>query len=519
MIAISFCITLLIFAQSLLCMENSKYDLTPITNDILVHQIQQNTGLLSHDTICALALVNKHLNKIVEQSTQQRKIYLTKQTNLINNDQITWHKYNSAYAYWTDCNKIVDEREEKQITFNLIHLQGNDTIVHHQLPCLSTEYCRASPLPFAEYKPFFNSKGEACFHAHGQFEMQKGAEDCAFFCPSFRVYMLEYSINTQGQKKSLPCYVNLLSNIKTNKANSLINLINYKNEQLIKNILNNSKSAIETSITTYDQLKIYGKYCKAYEGNIKVYNYDDIEHSQNSTINNNTTATVPVISRESTVSEKELNDRLIQAAQTNNIDKIIFSINAGATRLGAALRKAASNNNYKITELLLRTMQERNISLHPFEAQIAMDLAAYNGNQHIIELLLPNIPASAREKCINSGLSSALRYNHITTVDFLIAQAQNNINIAISLDEALNFLAHDGNVNGINFLFKKAQELKINPYLNQAFITAADKGHHEIIKLLATKAKETNVILNFTRAHEVSFFDEHTRNLLHTLEK
>lgn len=264
-------------------MESSILTKSPIINDIVACSIASNMGLLSHDTICALALVNKNLNIAIEQSAEQRRSYFATQTECENffknttlNKRITWHKYNSAFTYWADCTAIVDEREEKQITLHLIHLEDNHTVSHHILECLPTADCRSNSLIFENYKPFFNSKGHACFHTQGQFDLHKGMECSALFSPSYRYYIFEYSINTKGLTKYLPCYVSFIQNTTTS-TQSLANLAEYygRNPQLLKDIINATPS-IEVSPETYN-VKIYTKYDKPYTGNIKVYNYNSTE--------------------------------------------------------------------------------------------------------------------------------------------------------------------------------------------------------------------------------------------------
>ena len=552
MVLTSLCIALLVFTQSLFCMENSRHDLATIGNDILTNQIKSNVSFFSHDIICALALVNKHLNKAVEKSAAQRKIYLATQHSYCNlrqqnsaiYNQTTWHKYNSAYAYWRHC-EFVMTNGTRPITFNLVHFNGNNnSISHHILYCLPTDEYASHPI-FESYRPFFNSKGDACFHAQGRFDLQEGAEDSAIHSPSFRPYIFEYSINTKGTKAQLPCYVDIDDKNDPNKKFCLTNCFGLiKNPTLLQKILN-SKSVTESSPTTYDlESTIYDKH-GPYRGNIKVYSYDNTEPCKDSVLTlseisapkefskfiaeeytkliknqttMNATITEKVISNEPVIFNKELNDRLIEAANTDNINEVIVSIDAGATSLGKALIRATKNSNFRITELLLRAMDDQNVTLNQLETLMIIDGPASNGYEGMIEFLFTKMPTLATEKNINSAIAAASRSNYNTTINFLIAKAQ-SLHLSINFDKAFNELTHDGNIDEIKFLFTQAQALKIIPNLNLAFKTAISKGHQELIQLLAAKIKDAHIAINFTKAHEIAFFDDNTRDLLSTLEK
>ncbi len=384
-------IILLLFTQSLLCMERPvlykeklKHDLTLIHQAIIAYQIQSTTCLFSHDSICALALTNKHLNITVEKSAPQRKARLIAQKeyckihqkNSAAHNQETWHKYNSAYTYWTDTNEIVNERKEKQITLNLVYLDGSYSICHRQLQCLATDDLESKTLIFEEYRSFFNSQGDACFHAQGQFDMQKGAEYNTLFSPSFKRYIFEYTINTKGLKKQLPCYV---KNIPTNQnKNILINLIDLKdNPKLLQTIIT-SKPAIETPIKTDNQLEIYAKYCKVYKDNIKIYNYTDVIESSKDSITTNNTPPKPNL-KESTIA---IANKISETTEQKNIriSELLKNPNT-PKRLNLEINKLLENKKLIIDAYSI------NSKTHPFEIKITL----YNNPiEHIITCKIPN---------------------------------------------------------------------------------------------------------------------------------
>ncbi|HTM06385.1 MAG TPA: hypothetical protein VL201_04025, partial [Patescibacteria group bacterium] len=81
------------------------HNLTLIHQALIAHQIQCNPGLFSHDSLCALALTNKHFNITVEKLAPQRKAHFIiqkeyceiHQKNPDIYNQKAWHKYNSAF--------------------------------------------------------------------------------------------------------------------------------------------------------------------------------------------------------------------------------------------------------------------------------------------------------------------------------------------------------------------------------------------------------------------------------------
>lgn len=342
-------ITLLVFTHSLFSMQSSKSDLKPITNDVLSHQIQCHVKLFSHDTIRALALVNKCLNKKIEESVIHRKLYLSSQKEYCEilqqhahlNKQLVWHKYNSAYAYWTQKNAWVDEREEKQITFNLVHLDGTDTIRHHELQCLPTDDCESNLLS----NPYFNAKGDACFYAVGQFSLPKGEECGALICPSYRQYIFHYSINSKGIKKQLPCYVKFLTN-----KNCITNLMSFQyNPTVLDKILDSSLTE-ESSIESFNDVKIYEKGDNRYYGPIKIYHYDDTVASHD------LIKPIPPIEEKPTIKkpEKQNNTQVLEFLKTPNLSK----------------RLTAEINTLLEDERCTIQVNAVNSKTHPFEIKI-----------------------------------------------------------------------------------------------------------------------------------------------------
>lgn len=264
-------------------MQPLREDLCEIPNQILAYQIHHKPGLLDHGTICAFALVNRHLNKTVKESAVKRLTYLstTKEYNEISqifsiDKCITWHKNNSACTYWTCCTAEVDEREEMQVTLHLMQLGGNDTIDHHHIQCLPTDmYCGNPPL-FNNYRPFFNAAGDACFHTFGQFALQKGAEDCLFICPSYRKYIFEYSICQNGSLKKLPCYVEFEDNFLFDESTtSLKNIGDFSGSKTLLERFLRTESVVEklaTSCLLHQEIRDKDG---VYDGKIKIYKYSE----------------------------------------------------------------------------------------------------------------------------------------------------------------------------------------------------------------------------------------------------
>ncbi|HSC25181.1 MAG TPA: hypothetical protein VLB80_03140 [Candidatus Babeliales bacterium] len=254
MIRTSFFITLLILMQTLSCMDASKYNLNTIgndINDILEHKLHFNVELFSHNTICAVALVNKRLNAFVEKTAQQRKDYLTSQevykgacVNFGIDARTTWHKYGSAYAYWIIYTPKVSQ---ERILFNFIHLNGNNSISTHVFEDHHKDLVGAAP-PFDDYVPFFNTNGDACMHAYILHRKQQKIS----LKRSSKEHIVEYSINTNGLQKKLSCYVNIINKNNSNKKNKSINCAKYIDDTVFLKKIINSESITKESIKVYN---------------------------------------------------------------------------------------------------------------------------------------------------------------------------------------------------------------------------------------------------------------------------
>ncbi|HSC25180.1 MAG TPA: hypothetical protein VLB80_03135 [Candidatus Babeliales bacterium] len=288
----SFFITVLMFMQTLCCMEISKYALPTIgnvINDMFAHQLTSNVGLFNHDNICALALVNKYLNTVVEKTALQRRQYLASQPAYINArtldtllyKQTTWHKYCSAYAYWVGHTTEDMRKWDKQILFTLVHLDGDNNIFTHLLEGSHTGSGALTPL-FDSCVPFFNAKGDACFHAHGLFKKQQGTKDSILYNPYCNGYIFEYSIKTNGFQKRTLCYVNIISKETPDPDNkNIINCVKYLNDIRLKKIIN-SKVISESSTASCNLgSKIYDENGNFYLNNIKVYSINEADMNEN----------------------------------------------------------------------------------------------------------------------------------------------------------------------------------------------------------------------------------------------
>ena len=144
--------------QFILSMEEPWHN--PIINqDILGEYITRNPGYINHDTICALALVNKQWNSIIKKTSAARRKYFAlyveqyykvRQRNPIIYNQTKWHTYCSAYAYWYQKNNV--------LSFYEIKLAGNGNISNNVV-----EKAIFNIHNIDSCHIYFNDKGNVCY--------------------------------------------------------------------------------------------------------------------------------------------------------------------------------------------------------------------------------------------------------------------------------------------------------------------------------------------------------------------
>lgn len=182
--------------QSLLGMKSIMHN--PIATDDIYKQLALH--YFGHDSICALALVNKEWNSCIQQTAQYRRRYLSSQEKYqeirIENSHIyrqtTWHKHGSAYAYWIESNDDCS-KDKKQIILYLVHLGNNKfhTRMHH---CPAHHACQ--PKPEMIQKPFFNHRGTVDFYIFQSTDAQ----------------VIHHVLGTKKLYKILRCFVDIIHN-------------------------------------------------------------------------------------------------------------------------------------------------------------------------------------------------------------------------------------------------------------------------------------------------------------------
>lgn len=158
--------SVVLFPFFTLSMDNVNSNL--VMSEVFPGYVQRASGACSHDTICALALVNKKWNDIIKKTYVQRRIYFTSKQDYkdvhtanphIYQQQI-WHKYSSAYAYWMKTVTEVGTLLISEMSFNLIYMDGNDVIKSSEFKDVALRMSI-----FGDIQPFFTGQGNACFYA------------------------------------------------------------------------------------------------------------------------------------------------------------------------------------------------------------------------------------------------------------------------------------------------------------------------------------------------------------------
>src|ERR1700733_1413046 len=106
--SIKIVIVFFLYMPFLMCMEENPIVQNNRASEALQAGLIKKPTFLNNDTLCALALVNKQLNKAVEDTTKPRRAYFISQKdyqairrqNPCIYKQTGWNKHNSAFAYW-----------------------------------------------------------------------------------------------------------------------------------------------------------------------------------------------------------------------------------------------------------------------------------------------------------------------------------------------------------------------------------------------------------------------------------
>src|SRR6266404_5668853 len=198
----------ILLTQSLLCMDVIWHN--PNIKNSTHLQLAQR--YFDHDSICALALVNRKWSPFIKETAGHRRQFLASQEeyrkerygyNAYIYRQTTWHKHNSAYSYWKEVVNACNEKEEKQIALYLVHLDGNNNIktksthIPH-LPNLNIN--RGNSLL---QNPYFNNKGNVSYHFYELFPPD--------LVISYRDLVInEYVLSTKKETEKFNCYVDIM---------------------------------------------------------------------------------------------------------------------------------------------------------------------------------------------------------------------------------------------------------------------------------------------------------------------
>ena len=171
---------------------------------------------------------NEKWKKVIEKTADLRRRYFTSQADYkktrtadrqIYQQQI-WHKHSSAYAYW-------ERSTAGWMRFNLVYLDGNDTIIKHKLE----EPGSIGKTIFGGYRPFFTTKGTACCHAW-----------------SIKDELLEYSLSTKESPKIRRCTIE----VNCEKKAPISFIIFQNNHVLLKAFINSKKIHEDDNKKTYN---------------------------------------------------------------------------------------------------------------------------------------------------------------------------------------------------------------------------------------------------------------------------
>jgi hypothetical protein len=185
---------LITIAPSLFCMEQPSTLIDPPT--FVKEIIVSNITYLSHDEVCAWALVSKDYNKIITDTVELRKNHfkycaINKGMPIIEAD-ITWHKNGSAYTW-------IKHKKELQPMLNLVYL------ITREMPCTrSFDYQYDNALyPYVtddKHRSFFNCTGKAYFHAFSFIYVPNDGSS---------LNLVEFSLGTKDFTKKSRCLIDL----------------------------------------------------------------------------------------------------------------------------------------------------------------------------------------------------------------------------------------------------------------------------------------------------------------------
>lgn len=181
------------FSSSLLCMdEQFRHHLV---KEIMV----RNITYLSHDSLCALALVDNGYNTIIQDTVEARKNYLKKcARGPIIDAETTWHKHGSAYAF-------LGERKEgcafNALTFGMGYLQDSGNVCDS----MKIRFIGTGVVDKRNQwaHPRFNSHGKAYCHQTQSIESSWRP----VFIGSSRQNIIEHSLCTKSSPESLLCVI------------------------------------------------------------------------------------------------------------------------------------------------------------------------------------------------------------------------------------------------------------------------------------------------------------------------
>ena len=117
-----------------------------------------------------------------------------------------------------------------------------------------------------------------------------------------------------------------------------------------------------------------------------------------------------------TLTQKELNDKLITAAESGDVESVNgliekgADVNAGISFGGTALHRAASGGHVDVAMILIAN--GANVNTKNKYRATALHLAAWNGNVEVVKILIESgadVNSKDKDNVGNTALSSALR--------------------------------------------------------------------------------------------------------------
>ena len=248
---------LFLFIMMFFCADVMAMDISSVKDDLLATMLSKYSLVFDHDTICALALVNKHHHLLIMDGVPERKKFLIqydvdnfKNVGLLclhSTSAKLFHRYGTSYAM-----AAVEGGNSGPKILMLFHrfLVGNRDMSTRGL---NFNYKVFSSLLDQQMAPFFNENGVLSLYGYGPMEIGR----------KWKTGLMRYEISEETSSSWFPCYFRV-----KNKSNEIIwerPITKVMKTPLLKTFLEQNPYGLNSLPAKREQIKRYSYFGESAE--------------------------------------------------------------------------------------------------------------------------------------------------------------------------------------------------------------------------------------------------------------